>query len=116
MNVKAEIKNNGFIAAIAMVVVTLLANSTCAFIAHQAEMPEGAKKLRNKPLDEIEHRVYKKRAVIIAAAEIAVSVVFKLTSLNSLFAAVVFSFAVLCFMLVVGKVKNIRLKPEEHFF
>ena len=46
MNVKAEIKNNGFIAAIAMVVVTLLANSPCAFIAHQAEMPESAKKLR----------------------------------------------------------------------
>ena len=40
MNVTAKIKNNGFIAAIAMVVVTLLANSTCAFIAHQAEMPE----------------------------------------------------------------------------
>lgn len=46
MNVKAKIKNNGLVAAIAMVVVTLLANSTCAFIAHQAEMPEGAKKLR----------------------------------------------------------------------
>ena len=45
MNVTAKIKNNSFIAAIAMVVVTLLANSTCAFIAHQAEMPEGAKKL-----------------------------------------------------------------------
>lgn len=46
MNVTAKIKNNGFIAAIAMVVVTLLANSACAFIAHQAEMPESAKKLR----------------------------------------------------------------------
>ena len=46
MNVMAKIKNNGFIAAIAMVVVTLLANSTCAFIAHQAVMPESAKKLR----------------------------------------------------------------------
>ena len=61
---------------------------------------------KNKPLDEIEHRVYKKRAVIIAAAEIAVSVVFKLTGLNSLFAAVVYSFAVLGFMLVLGMVKN----------
>lgn len=46
MNVMAIIKSNGFIAAIAMAVVTLMANSTCAFIAHQAEMPEGAKKLR----------------------------------------------------------------------
>ena len=46
MNVMAKIKNDGLIAAIAMIVVTLLANSTCAFIAHQAELPEGAKKLR----------------------------------------------------------------------
>lgn len=61
---------------------------------------------KNKPLDEIEHRVYKKRAVIIAAAEIAVSVVFKLTGLNSLFAAVVYSFAVLGFMLIIGTIKN----------
>ena len=61
---------------------------------------------KNKPLDEIEHRVYKKRAVIIAAAEIAVSVVFKLTGLNSLFVAVVYSFAVLGFMLIIGTIKN----------
>ena len=46
MNAVAKNKNNVIIAAIAMVVATLLANSTCAFIAHQAEMPEGAKKLR----------------------------------------------------------------------
>lgn len=46
MNTVAKNKNNGIIAAIAMVVVTLLANSTCAFIAHQAEMPESAKKFR----------------------------------------------------------------------
>lgn len=46
MNAVTKSKNNGIIAAIAMIVVTLLANSTCAFIAHQAEMPEGAKKLR----------------------------------------------------------------------
>ena len=57
-------------------------------------------------MDKIEHIVYKRRAVIIAAAEIAVSVVFKLTGLNSLFAAVVYSFAVLGFMLVLGMVKN----------
>lgn len=46
MNAVTKSKNNGIIAAIAMIVVTLLANSTCAFIAHQAKMPEGAKKLR----------------------------------------------------------------------
>lgn len=67
---------------------------------------------KNKPLDEIEHKIYKKRAIIIAAVEIAVSVVFKLAGLNSLFVAVVYSFAVLGFMLVVGKVKNCWLVAD----
>ena len=61
---------------------------------------------RNKPLDEIEHKVYKKRTVFIAAAELAVCFVFKLVRLDNLFLAMVYSFAVLSFMLIVGKVKN----------
>ena len=61
---------------------------------------------RNKPLDEMEHKVYKKRTVFIAAAEFAVSLVFKLVRLDNLFLAMVYSFAVLSFMLIVGKVKN----------
>lgn len=61
---------------------------------------------RNKPLDEIEHKVYKKRTVFIAAAEILIGLAFKLTGLNNLFVAVVYSFAVLSFMLIAGKVKN----------
>ena len=61
---------------------------------------------RNKPLDEMEHKVYKKRTVFIAAAEFAVCLVFKLVRLDNLFLAMVYSFAVLSFMLIVGKVKN----------
>lgn len=61
---------------------------------------------RNKPLDEIEHKVYKKRAVIIAAIELLISGLFKLAGLDSLFVAVVYSFAILGFMLVAGKIKN----------
>lgn len=66
---------------------------------------------RNKPLDEMEHKVYKKRTVFIAAAELAVCFVFKLVRLDNLFLAMVYSFAVLSFMLIAGKVKNQFFNP-----
>lgn len=61
---------------------------------------------RNKPLDELEYKVYKKRAAIIAVVELVISGLLKLTGLENLFVAVVYSFAVLGFMLVAGKIKN----------
>lgn len=61
---------------------------------------------RNKPLDEIEHKVYKRRAMFIAAAELLVGLAFMLVGLDNLFVAVVYSFAALSFMLVAGKIKN----------
>ena len=61
---------------------------------------------RNKPLDETEHKVYKRRTVFIAAAELFFALFFKLTESESMFVAVVYSFTVLSFMLIVGKVKN----------
>lgn len=39
-------KYSGALAAFAMVVTTLVANSTCIYIMHQDKMPESAKKLR----------------------------------------------------------------------
>lgn len=62
---------------------------------------------RNKPLDDLEHKVYKKRTVIIAAIELVACVVFKLVGLDSLFIVVVYSFAALSLMLSAGKVKFI---------
>lgn len=67
---------------------------------------------RNKPLDEIEHKVYKKRAIFIAAAEILIGFVLKLAGLSNLFVAVVYSFAALSVMLIAAKVKN-RFIPLE---
>lgn len=64
---------------------------------------------RNKPLDEIEHKVYKRRAIFIAAAEFIIGLALKLAGLDDLFVAVVCSFGVLSIMLVAGKVKNYRL-------
>ena len=39
-------KYSGALAAFAMVVTTLVANSTCIYLMHQDKMPESAKKLR----------------------------------------------------------------------
>lgn len=39
-------KYSGVVAAFAMVVTTLVANSTCIYIMYQDKMPESAKKLR----------------------------------------------------------------------
>lgn len=61
---------------------------------------------RNKPLDDLEYKVYKKRAIIIATVELAISILLKLIGLDSLFVTVVYSFAVLGFMLIVGAIKN----------
>lgn len=39
-------KYSAFIAALALVVTTLTANSTCVYCLHQEKMPEASKKLR----------------------------------------------------------------------
>lgn len=39
-------KYAGMMAGLALVITTLMANSTCVFTMHQDEMPETAKKLR----------------------------------------------------------------------
>ena len=61
---------------------------------------------RNKPLDEIEHKVYKRRTVIITASELIIALMLKLLISDNLFVAVIYSFAVLSLMLIAGKVKN----------
>lgn len=61
---------------------------------------------KNKPLDEIEHKVYKRRAIFIAAAELLIGLALRLAGLGNLFVAVVYSFCMLSIMLVAGKVKN----------
>lgn len=61
---------------------------------------------RNKPLDETEHKVYKRRTVLIMTVELVIALLLKLAVLDTLFVAIVYSFIVLSLMLVTGKVKN----------
>lgn len=61
---------------------------------------------RNKPLDDIEHKIYKRRTVLIAAVEFTLALLLKLLMLDDLFIATVYSFVVLSLMLIAGKAKN----------
>ncbi len=62
---------------------------------------------KNKPLDEVEHKVYKKRTMLIAAVEVVICFSLWMMKLHRLFAVVVYSFTALGFMLIAGKVKNL---------
>lgn len=61
---------------------------------------------RNKPLDEIEEKVYKNRIIFITSAEFVISLLFKVIGLDNLFDVVVYSFVVLSCMLIAGKIKS----------
>ncbi|MBD5111520.1 MAG: hypothetical protein HDT42_03160 [Ruminococcaceae bacterium] len=63
-------------------------------------------------MDEIEYKVYKKRAVFILAAELLIGLALRLVGLRDLFTAVIYSFAVLSVMLLLGWVKNKRIKKD----
>lgn len=65
---------------------------------------------KNKPLDEIEYKVYKKRAILITIAEMLLSILLKMIGLDNIFIAVVYSFIVLSVMLIAGMIKNSLLK------
>lgn len=41
-----KIKNSGWVAAVSLAVLSVIANSTCAFYAYQDKLPEEAKKFR----------------------------------------------------------------------
>lgn len=65
---------------------------------------------KNKPLDEIEYKVYKKRAILVTIAEMLLSILLKMIGLDNIFIAVVYSFIVLSVMLIAGMIKNSLLK------
>lgn len=60
---------------------------------------------KNKPLNEIERKVYKKRTIVITITETIIGFMLVIIGINNLFVAVVYSFVALSTMLIVGKVK-----------
>lgn len=61
---------------------------------------------KNKPLDEIEATVYRKRAIIITMVEVVLSILFGILHISNLLSAMSFVFIIMSAMLVVGCVKN----------
>lgn len=69
---------------------------------------------KNKPLDEAEHKVYKRRTIIVASAEFLLCLLLKLLGLNNLLVSIIYSFVVLSFMLITGKAKNYVLMKRRN--
>lgn len=65
------------------------------------------KKDKNKPLDETENKVYKRRTIIITFVEFTIGLLFNLLGLNGFFVSIMYSFIVLGIMLILGKIKNV---------
>lgn len=68
---------------------------------------------RNKPLDDIEQKIYKRRTILIVAVELTLALLLKLLMLDNLFVATTYSFVILSFMLIAGKVKNCFVHQDE---
>ena len=67
-----------------------------------------------KPLDAAEHKVYKRRTIIVTLVELVLCLLLKLLDLNNLFVSVIYSFVMLSFMLITGKAKNcVLMKPAN---
>lgn len=60
----------------------------------------------NKPLDQMELKIYKKRTGIILLIEVVISFVLLLLNQQSLLTCIAMVFVVLSIMLIAGKVKN----------
>lgn len=60
----------------------------------------------NKPLDELEKKVYKRKTIVICISEISVAIVFLCLNLTSLAVSMIWAVVVCAGMLILGKVKN----------
>lgn len=65
---------------------------------------------RNKPLDELEVKVYRRRAIAVFCVETALMIGLILLNLHRFALCVIWAVAVSCAMVVLGKIKNERLK------
>ncbi len=68
---------------------------------------------KNKPLDEIEVTVYRKRTIIITMVEVVLSILFAILRFSNLLSAMSFVFIIMSSMLVVGCVKNMLETPND---
>lgn len=68
---------------------------------------------KNKPLDAIEIKVYKKRTIIILFTEIASVIVLKLSNLTELSSMIEITFVTLTIMIIFGIIKNMVYDKTE---
>lgn len=72
---------------------------------------------RNKPLDEVEKKIYKKRGLLVFAVELLLQVVLRFFQENTVSICIEMVWLELSIMLIAGKAKNsiiIKKKGEKH--
>ena len=72
---------------------------------------------QNKPLDKLEKKVYKKRAVVICFAQVFIAVVSLFLGLNTVFFCLTWSLVMVCAMILIEKINAfIQYKLRQHTF
>ncbi len=61
---------------------------------------------KNKPLDEFEKKVYKKRCLYVLVSEVVIYILLKFFQINTLSMCFEMVWITLCIMLILGKIKN----------
>lgn len=111
-----------YIASIALVVLFLLAVQCCPkdiYLLTAIFMASAGGVFclapiedKNKPLDELESKVYKKRTRIILFIEIVAIIILIACDLTKIAVCIVISIFLLDLMLMLGKLKNMRIDRE----
>jgi accessory gene regulator B len=68
---------------------------------------------RNKPLDELEVKVYRRRAIVVFCIETAIVIGLILLNLHQFALCVTWAVVVSCAMIILGKIKNIKTKADR---
>lgn len=69
----------------------------------------------NKPLDDVEKRIYKKKAIVIWCVELCAAVICTFVGIERLFECTVMAHAVIAVTLILGKIQGYRNKMLNCF-
>ena len=68
---------------------------------------------KNKPLDEIEVKVYRKRAMLVWGIDVLLGAIFAFANLHQYASHVAWVMTAACFMVILGKLKNLKNATQK---
>lgn len=66
----------------------------------------------NKPLEEIEIKVYKKKTILICVAELLIGITFEVLNMHCIVFNVMYVFITVSIMLILGKIEGLKTKNK----